>query len=345
MGIYWTLKYPNYKDSQLLRDWELKPKGYQDKVIVWVPEGKFNEQKRKGVPVDKPFSLKISEISGMTWCNLFNLDPLSEEGVLIERVMEKLKGEDYDINKIIEEVRNDQKSSSKIKDAVENIFMAAKSWGLFSKNGTPIKDIVKGGKVSVLDLSLYSYVVGGWNIRALVIGLLAKKLMEERMVARKVEELDDIERGWAFSDEETIKKDVPLVWMFIDEAHEFLPKDGNAISANSLIQVIREGRQPGISMVLATQQPGKIHTDVITQSDIVLSHRLTAKIDIGALNNIMQTYLSGDIIKYMSMLPAKKGSAIVLDDKLERIYPIQIRPRFTWHGGGEPYAVKGEKNV
>ena len=163
-------------------------------------------------------------------------------------------------------------------------------------------------------------------------------------MSRKLEELMLIKKGYREFEERAEEKDIiPQVWLFIDEAHEFLPHEGLTLASNALIQVIREGRQTGVSLVLATQQPGKIHTDVITQADIVLSHRLTARIDIKALNQVMQTYLSADIQKYLDTLPKKRGTAIVLDDKLERMYPIQIRPRMTWHGGAEPEVIPPEK--
>jgi hypothetical protein len=136
---------------------------------------------------------------------------------------------------------------------------------------------------------------------------------------------------------------MPLVWLFLDEAHEFLPMHEKTPASNALIQLLREGRQPGISLVLATQQPGVIHRDVMTQSDIILSHRLTNKHDIQALNEMMQTYLLEGITKSMSQLPNLKGSAIILDDSSERLYPIRVRPRFTWHGGEAPKAIKEEQ--
>lgn len=139
------------------------------------------------------------------------------------------------------------------------------------------------------------------------------------------------------------KKEMPLIWLFIDEAHEFLPMNETTPASKALIQLLREGRQPGISMVLATQQPGVIHRDVMTQSDIVLSHRLTNAKDIQALNEIMQSYMLDSISKAMNNLPALKGSAILLDDNSERLYSIRMRPRFTWHGGDAPTAVKTEK--
>ena len=116
-------------------------------------------------------------------------------------------------------------------------------------------------------------------------------------------------------------------------------------ASNALIQLLREGRQPGLSLVLATQQPGQIHRDVMTQSDLVISHRVTSAPDLEALNQIMQSYLLDSIRQYMDDLPTLKGSAIILDDNSERIYPMRMRPRFTWHGGEAPTAVDMEKGL
>jgi len=60
------------------------------------------------------------------------------------------------------------------------------------------------------------------------------------------------------------------------------------------------------------------------------------------LNNMMQTYLLSDIQTYINNLPRMKGSAIILDDNSERIFPVNVRPRITWHGGEAPSAVKGK---
>jgi len=47
----------------------------------------------------------------------------------------------------------------------------------------------------------------------------------------------------------------------------------------------------------------------------------------------------------MDDLPSLKGSAIILDDNSERIYPIRVRPRFTWHGGEAPTSIKAELKI
>lgn len=345
MGIYWTMKFPNHKDEKLLAEWEIEPKALE--IKIYTPKGFYDEYKERGIPTDFRFSIKPSELSSADWCITFDVKETENTGILITKVINELKSkeEDYDIPEIIEAIRKEEKSDQKAKDSAENMFKNSMDWGLFDKGGTPISQIIKGGQVTVLDVSCYASTPGGWKIKALVIGLISQKLFEQRMVARKHEEFDDINKAVHYFGEQTNEKKLenPLVWLVIDEAHELLPKDEVTLATGPLVTILREGRQPGISLVLASQQPGKIHTDVMTQSDIILSHRITAKIDVDALGKLMQTYMRGSLEKYIDQLPRVDGSAIVLDDSNERIYPMRVRPRFTWHGGEAPDAMMEQK--
>ena len=310
-----------------------------DEVDVYVPSGYFEKYKEMGVDADFSFSIKVSELNAGDWCNIFEVSLVDPIGIMISRVLEEFE-ENYGIDDILEFIKKDKRAEKSVKDGLANMFSAAKSWGLFSKEGTPISEIVKRGRVSVLDVSVYD----NQNIKALVIGLLGRKLLKDRLLSRKMEEIRTIESGYSyFSDLEEDKEQVPFVWLMVDESHEFLPREGKTPASDALIQLLREGRQPGISLVLATQQPGEIHKDVMTQSDIVVSHRVTAKKDIDALNSMMQSYLVKDIQRYLNELPRLKGSAIILDDNSERIYPMRVRPKLSWHGGETPSAVKVRK--
>ncbi|MEK6835882.1 MAG: ATP-binding protein, partial [Nanoarchaeota archaeon] len=304
-------------------------------------KGKFDEYKERGIPVDYSFSIKPGELNALDWCNIFNVSITSNIGVLIERILTKLIGE-YSIEDVIAEIKLDTNTDQDTKNATENRFQAVKSWGLFDIEGSEIKDIVKSGEVSILDTSVYD----DFNVKALVASIISKKLLQERISIRKYEELEELETSrHYFSIEEDKKQELPLVWIFIDEGHEFLPKEGKTPATDALIQLIREGRQPGISLVMATQQPGEIHRDVITQSDIVISHRVTAKPDIEALNTINQTYLTQDILTHLNNLPKDKGAAIILDDNNERIYPMRIRPKMSWHSGESLSAIKIKRKL
>jgi len=341
MGIFWSMKYPNERQADLLKTWGLKPKGLN--VTVYTPKGKFKEYKKKNIPTDFNFSVKPSELSPQDWVNVFDLKLTSDLGVLVERIITQVKEEkkSFSLDDIINKIKKDKKSEQNTRNAAENRFIAAKGWGLFDVKGTEIKDIVKRGQVSILDISCYS----DWNLKCLVVSILSKKLLQERIDARKLEELKSIEEGQHYLQLKEETEGMPLVWMAIDEAHEFLPKNRKTPATDALISLLREGRQPGISLILATQQPGQIHHDVITQSDIILSHRVTARLDIEALNSIMQSYLTKDLLFYLNNLPTLKGSAIILDDNSERIYPIRVRPKMSWHGGETPSSVKIKKKL
>ncbi len=337
MGIFWTMKYKNEKQSALLEEWDLKPKNLP--VSIWVPYGYLEEYEKRGVPVDKTFALAADELDIEDWISIFNLSMIDPVSILIQKIISKLKSK-YDIDTILEEIEK-SKENENIKKPASALFEAAKTWKVFaSKNdkSTKINELIKAGFTNILDISCYSS-TSTFNVRALMIGLISKKIFNQRMLERKKEEIELIQHG--FSKQE--KKEMPLIWIFIDEAHEFLPMNEKTPATNSLLQLLREGRQPGISLILATQQPGVIHRDVMTQSDILISHRLTNQKDLEALNEIMQTYLLENIRKSMNNLPDFKGSAIILDDNSERLYPIRVRPRFTWHGGDAPTAIQKQE--
>ena len=83
----------------------------------------------------------------------------------------------------------------------------------------------------------------------------------------------------------------------------------------------------------------------MTQSDIVISHRLTAQMDVEALGQLMQTYMREGLTQKLDTLPHVNGAALVFDDSNERIFPIQVRPRLTWHGGSAPTALIEKKEL
>lgn len=345
MGIFWTMKYENEKDKPLLHEWQLETRALP--VRVFVPFGKVSEYKSKGIPVDETFAINVSELEVEDWLSLLNLPFASLPSVLIQRTITELKDKlkEFSLEDIRIMIEHDKSSNHDTKEIVSSLFSAAGSWGIFSqaRGGTEIRDLITPGTTTVLDTSVYSS-ISAYNVRALVISLVCRKLFRTRMDARKKEEIESVQHGQDYLSYSSIRED-PLVWLFIDEVHEFLSKDSPTPATAALQQLLREGRQPGISLVLATQQPGQLHKDAMTQSDIIISHRLTAQPDIEALNSIMQSYLLENIKQQMDALPSVKGAAILLDDNSERLYPIRVRPRFTWHGGEAPTAVKAKVSI
>jgi len=340
MGVYWSMKYGNKKEEKLLKSWGLEEKGLN--VQIYVPGGFYKKYKEDGIPVDFPLYIRPNELSIEDWMNAFKLTTDNSIAVGIQRIINKMLNteKNFEIDDILELTKKDERINEETKLAIINRFENVKTWGIFSKTGTPIKDIFTGGKVTVLDLSPYIAMPGGWEVKALTLGIIAKKIFIERMLVRKREELFDIENKSQIIKKDEIKDDLPMPWLIIDEAHEFLPNGEIVPSTQALMTILREGRQPGVSLILATQQPGKIHTDAITQSDIILSHRITASFDLEALDKIFLSYDSKGSKALFNKMPRTKGCAIIMDDKNERLHTMQIKPRITWHGGEDPNAIR-----
>jgi DNA helicase HerA-like ATPase len=337
MGIYWSMKLPNEKDAELLKEWKIKPAGVPIKLFV--PKGYVKDYQDANIEVDFPFSVSISELASEDWIVTFGFSPIDEYGILIERSIKTVKekyGEEYSIQDIVSVIEKDKRSEEKIKDALINRFLAADNWGIFDKEGTRIDDILQPGTISVVDVSHYMRVSGAWSIRGMVVGLISRKIFTERLKARKIEEY-----GMMTGD---VKKTVPMVWLIMDEAHQFIPNKGITAASEALLTLAKEGREPGISMALITQRPNKLHEDILSQADLIISHRLTSKADFDALRSIMQTYMMEDLEEYINSLPRQKGTAIVLDDNSERVFTMNVRPRLSWHAGGSPTAIK-EKTI
>jgi hypothetical protein len=346
MGVYWTMKYPNKKDEELLAAWGLKGKPLD--IIIYTPVDYYYKYKDQGIPTDKPFALKPSELDSSDWIMTFDITPNDPMGILIERVVNQLHKiqDNYSISDMVQMVQQDDRSEQTVKDALENRLRSTEAWGVFDVKGTPMNELAASGQVSILDVSCYATSPGGWKIKALIVGLLSKRLFIQRMLARKEEEFKQVHSTMDYfstGDVSKEKQEMPLVWLVIDEAHEFLPKEGANVATDPLVTIMREGRQPGISLILATQQPGKIHTDVMTQSDTVISHRITARMDVEALGMLMQSYMREGLTVQIDNLPRVNGAALIFDDANEKMYPIRVRPRFTWHGGESPMAVKVKK--
>ena len=327
VGIFWTLKIPSKYETKELYDWDLEPKGINLRVLV--PKGKLDFYKKKELPVDGAFTLRLSELNVEEWLALFKLTWKDEEGVLLSRVIEKLQGGKkklYDFEDIQKAIKADKETTKLAKQGLGNRFKVAKSWGVFEKQGTPLEELAKAGAITVIDVSSYRQAIGMEGTRDIIVALIGKKLFEQRMLYRKEEEISLIKKGVKVSA-------MPLVWMLIDEAHMFMPKDEQNIALNVLLEWVRVGRQPGLSILLATQRPNKLHPDAISQCDLFISHRMTAQPDIHAVSQLRPSYLHQNFDKYYQEMPRAKGYALILDDQTERMWLVKIRPRYSWDGG------------
>jgi hypothetical protein len=83
-----------------------------------------------------------------------------------------------------------------------------------------------------------------------------------------------------------------------------------------------------------------LESEVLSHSDIIICHRLTAQEDIDALSRIRPTYMHSTIKESIKKIGDEKGVALIIDDTSESAHIIKIRPRLSWHGGAESLVIE-----
>jgi len=351
MGIFWSMKMGNIdsvESRSLSEEWGLEKYGFSKEIRVMIPAKFEMNYKKQGWMYDEGFLLNPGELEDTDWCYAFDVDGNSPMGLALSLVISNLKeklGNNYLIRHIISEIKNmpQSEASQQTKLALTRRFASFNQWGIFVDEKdvpTRIFDIVKPGKVTVLNLSdIREDLQGGWGVRTLVLGLLARKIFEFRIEGRR----DELSTTYRPKENRILdeKEPFPMVWMLIDEAHRFAPNDRNTAASLPLKNWARMGRQPGLSLVLSTQRPGNLDMDVLSQCDLILCHRLTAQVDIDALNRIRPTFSAGNILEHVDALPHDRaGFALAIDDVTETVVPFQVRPRKSWHSGEDAIAKK-----
>jgi uncharacterized protein len=325
-GIFWTMAQPNYTQEAEIYAWGEAPQGLPVNVLVpgdplerYGGQEIVDELSSRGVQLQS-LRLNPSDITEEMWCDLFNLDINELQGITLSRAVrnarQKLK-RDFFISDIIEEVKRTSALDTTKEAAIRKLEMAA-DWEIFETvEYREIFETLMPAAVNVLDLSTLDQ--GRYGLRNLVVAVLARLIFRQRTIARRAEAL-------------ALSPGMPRVWMAIDEAQNFAPTGRSTLSKEILIRWAKEGRQPGLSLVLATQQPGAIDAEILSQCDLRIVHKITSREDLKAINALSEEYMDREIQSYIRELD-HVGEAILIDDKKECVERVRVRPRTTEHGG------------
>ena len=361
IGIFWSLKRENVseKELQLLGSFGLKPMGFEN-VRVLTPLG--YEDGMEAV-IDDSFAIGVSEMSASDWCTVFDLDRFKAQGLLISDAVDKVrdgyialygsrkiemtgKADQYSIGDIIQCIEHDEDFQSKKKGyasqtrrSIAARFHAVGNWGLFSMDGTPINVITSPNMVTVIDVSHPKL---DNDKRALIAGLLARKILEGRIQASKREE------AWSLGMQVSMEGTIPVTWLLIDEAHLILPRIGGTPASAALVEYAKLGRKPGCGLVLATQRPAATNDGVLSQVDMMISHNLALEEDMKSLRKRMpskvpQALATSDFIRAIPV-----GMGLVADQKTQnRTMLVKFRPRQSYHSGkaAVPTAIDTEVDL
>lgn len=132
------------------------------------------------------------------------------------------------------------------------------------------------------------------------------------------------------------------VFVFIEEAHRFIPNNEKSLSKGIIKRIAAEGRKFGVFLVLITQRPYKIDPDALSQCNSQIIMRMTNPEDQKAVRNSSERISES----LLSDLPGLNvGEAIIVGEVTKAPVMIRIRQRETEEGGADIDVVKKLKEA
>jgi DNA helicase HerA-like ATPase len=122
------------------------------------------------------------------------------------------------------------------------------------------------------------------------------------------------------------------VFIFVEEAHRFIPATGTTHSSRMIKKIAAEGRKFGVFLVVITQRPSKIHSDALSQCNSQIIMRITNPKDqeaVAASSERLGETLLND-------LPGlNTGEAVIVGEMTRAPIMARIRKRVTREGGSD----------
>ena len=336
---FWTLAYPpnpnipeNKSQLELLRQWNIQP-GNLKNIRLLVPKG--TDQL---IGNEEVFYLAASQVRHEEWCQLIKEEVYSPQGHVLSKTLEMLQTQkQYSINDMILRIQDpdlwDNVAESS-RNAVTYKLEDYRKSGLFGSAGLKLQDLLASGQTTVFMLRDLRD-----EDKSLVTSVIARQLFHIMGEHHKQLKVD------RFFGRQRTKDDTPSkVWLMIDEAHVVAPNDSPSPARTSLVEYVKRGRDAGLSLVLATQQPSAVDSKILSQVNLAFSHRLTFQNDIVAATNRIPTkqlkslrYGGITLDDFGDMLRClETGQCFIGDHNTSRVMLSQIRPRITSHGGYNP---------
>jgi hypothetical protein len=378
MNVYLTFPFSStetYPDHSLeirdLRKWQLSSESLP--ITLFNPGGTT----LPGGVVSRELTLRPSDLDSDEWCGLFETDAFADPlGHLITELYGKVALDGYtdsrsgrqlpanpgfvmqDLLDALEYDNDLQRYHWDTREALRRRLHAVRRLPVFSDRGLDVRELLRPGHISVLLLRDLDQ-----QLRAVLVALVVKRVMQLRGISEQEERLRAVHLARAArlassdpaaAEEENrlaearlarAAKGLPRSWIIIDEAQNYVPASGVTASRRPLKKYVDEGRNLGLSIVVATQNPAGLDPSIQRNADMLLVHSLSRRDDIDAAEGMINTAVPSEVTidtrhrfeggrafeSLVRGLPL--GYALAATDRANRLFPVRIRPRVTVHGG------------
>lgn len=335
---FWTLAHkprPELDEdcAQLdaLSSWGLEPRAVPN-LSLWVPAASDTE-----VPAAQTFAISPDQLTAADWLQLLELERYSAMGHALLTLLEDLGPATPDVLMgACDDRRYQDLFHPSTLDGIRWRLGSVGATKVVAASGVNVDALLRPGTLTVVLMRNLSDA-----IRALVVGVIARLVADRlgrahqaRKVARRTES-PDVAAGPQLASR---------LWLVLDEAHVLVPSGGTTAATAPLIDYVKRGRDAGLSLIFATQQPSAVSHKLLSQVDLTLTHTLGFEADLNAAVARMPTRTAveydiesqrvsslNDVIRSL-----RPGEAVVADGFSDQIFIAKIRPRVTAHGGSTP---------
>lgn len=297
-GEYASLRHANVDEAAVtaMASHGIRPRSFQDQVREFSPDTRLNPDATRLFL--EGMDLEAREIVDLLGSRITG----GQVGLLYQAVKEVKEAlPTYTLQDVMDAVARNKSSA---RWNVLNALEALDATHVFEVRGTPVKELVRPGQCTIVNLKGVPP-----DVQDVVVTRLTHMLWEAR------------KRG-----------DVPAHILAVEEAHNFCPERGvgNAVSGQVLRTVASEGRKFGLGLVIVSQRPAKVDKNVLSQCNTQFILKLTNPNDVKAVVAGVEG-ITGTAADELPRLAV--GSALVTGGGLTRPVLVDIRPRITRHGG------------
>jgi uncharacterized protein len=366
MDIFWTSALPLSETGSaevIKQHGRMKAQGLSSKQLsidVWLPAG--FERSDIDPPGLKQLRMKASDLGLDDWADLFNVDIYAEpRGMLIAEVVTRVGRDGYhradgsfqialpdfnfaDLLTCLEEDSVLQVNfNDNTRRSVRQRIATYAALPLFQGQATPLAQLIQAFNVSVLMLSRVPD-----ELKKVIVSVLLKRVMRERGSASFAQKRLDLDSRLSASEraelESYIGACIPRTWVLLDEAH-VLAGTTTSVAGEALVKYAKEGRNYGLSLAVATQQPTALDARLTSQAETVIFHQLTSPSDAAVATQNIRSPLPSAIRVDAAQTNVDtllrrlgQGEAVFSSGNapsLPRLCVVSIRARITAHGGYE----------
>lgn len=310
-----SMVYPNDEAGQLAKlkaEYGAEPGCIKD-VILLAPESQVETRKEEYPDIEvHPIGFDSSELAVRDW--MFLLGAMGNDSTYIKELKQIMKAcrNDMSLINIRNGVANSNHMSTSQRSLAEQKLDFAEE---YISDGNKLQQYMKPGRLIIVDLR------DEFIEKDEALGLFVVMLN----IFSSVLKVD----GRAFNK-----------FIVFDEAHKYM---NNKELVGSITTAIREMRHKGVSIMIASQDPMSLPTEIIELSSIVVMHRFSSP---AWVKHVQKAITPLQTLTATEMATLGSGEAYLWANKAtdkaitQRPIKISIRPRVTKYGGDTIQAVK-----